>query len=86
MYNYARIDENGFCVGVSQLSGAVDRADMVLLDDYDEGVLNKRYIGGVWEDSGVAAANVYEPTGAEVAQMITDLKVSLFLEGVIGNV
>ena len=34
MYHYAQIDENGYIVGISHLSGPVVQPDMIQIDMY----------------------------------------------------
>jgi hypothetical protein len=43
---YIKINEDGLIVGVSSLSGIVDKPDMIEVDKYDTSYLNKRYVDG----------------------------------------
>lgn len=48
MYRYAQIDENGYVVSDSHLSGEVKAPNMIpIADDFD--LTNKRYVEGKWE-------------------------------------
>lgn len=48
MYHYAQIDENGYIVGISHLSGEVIRENMISIDgDFDP--TNKKWNGESWE-------------------------------------
>jgi len=49
MFAYAQINEEGRAVGVSQLSGQVEAANMIALPAYDESVIGKRWTGAGWE-------------------------------------
>lgn len=47
-YHYAQIDENGYIVGISLLSGEVIRENMIPIDgDFDP--TNKKWNGESWE-------------------------------------
>jgi hypothetical protein len=49
MPRYAQIDENGNCIGVSDLAGEVDAPHMILIgpEDFPSG---QRWTGSGWED------------------------------------
>lgn len=48
MYHYAQIDENGYIIGISHLSGEVIRENMIPIDrDFDP--TNKKWNGISWE-------------------------------------
>lgn len=49
-YIYAELDENNICKAVSDLSGEVIADNMIPLETYDESLLGKRYVDGVWEE------------------------------------
>ena len=56
MYRYAQIDENGYIVSDSHLSGEVTVDNMIpVSDDFD--LSNKRYVDGEWQ--------TYEPSYVE---------------------
>ena len=56
MYRYAQIDENGYVVSDSYLSGEVTADNMIpVSDDFD--LSNKRYVDGEWQ--------TYEPSYVE---------------------
>ena len=56
MYRYAQIDENGYIVSDSHLSGEVTADNMIpVSDDFD--LSNKRYVDGEWQ--------TYEPSYVE---------------------
>jgi hypothetical protein len=46
--NYAVIDADGICVGVSQLAGDVDAPDLVEIESFDETLIGKRRSGKKW--------------------------------------
>ena len=49
MYRYAQIDENGYVVSDSHLSGEVNYPNMIpVSDDFD--LTNKKYVDGEWEE------------------------------------
>ena len=43
MVNYACINNDGYCTGVSSLSDEVIADNMILIDDYDTSYLRRRY-------------------------------------------
>lgn len=61
MYHYAQIDENGYTVGISHLSGEVIRENMISIDgDFDPP--NKKWNGESWESYTPPEPPVPEPT------------------------
>lgn len=40
---YAQINEQGYCIGISSLSGEVVSDNLILIDEYDISYLNKKY-------------------------------------------
>ena len=43
MVLYAQIDPNGIVYAVSQLTGIVERPDLIQIDTYDTGLIGKYY-------------------------------------------
>ena len=61
MYNYAQIDENGYIVGISHLSGEVPDPNLIQIDeDFDPN--NKRWNGESWESYTPPELPEPEPT------------------------
>lgn len=61
MYHYAQIDENGYTVGISHLSGEVIRENMISIDgDFDP--TNKKWNGESWESYTPPEPPEPEPT------------------------
>lgn len=59
MYHYAQIDENGYIVGISHLSGEMSEPNLIQIDeDFDP--TNKKWNGSGWE--------TYEPPEPEPPQ------------------
>lgn len=71
---YAQLDENNicFCIGTPEVG--------VVVDSYD--YIGMKYNNGVWEKVP-NNLNTYQPTNAEVAQIISDLYASLIIAGVL---
>ena len=65
-YIYAEINENNICCAVSELSGEVDKPTMIPLEVYDESLLGKKYVDGVWEELPQEPTPELEPTTDEV--------------------
>lgn len=64
MYHYAQIDENGYIVGISHLSGEVIRENMISIDgDFDP--TNKKWNGESWESYTPPELPEPEPTMEE---------------------
>ena len=61
MCRYARVDENGFVIGTSNLSGEVSASDMILVDE-DFDITNKRWNGSSWESYTPPEPPEPEPT------------------------
>lgn len=59
MSNYAQIDGNGVCIGVSTLAGAVSSPHLIPIVDEDVSLVGRRWTGSEWEDVPVAEP---EPT------------------------
>lgn len=49
-YFYAELNEDGVCKAVSMLSGIIEAPHMILIDEYDESLMGKKYNNGVWEE------------------------------------
>lgn len=43
MFNYAQINEQGYCVGIASLSGEVLQDDMIPIESYDLSYINRKY-------------------------------------------
>ncbi|MFZ5639071.1 MAG: hypothetical protein ACOY4Q_00005 [Bacillota bacterium] len=52
---YAQLNENGVCIGVSQLSGVVEQSNMIEIPALDTDYLWKKYENGQW------SAEKFEP-------------------------
>lgn len=52
---YAQIDANSICIGISQLSGEVDKADMITIESLDSDLIWRKYENGQW------SAEKFEP-------------------------
>ncbi|MCQ4935044.1 hypothetical protein [Anaerotignum propionicum] len=72
MFNYAQLNEENICIGISQLSGEVNVPNMILLDSYDISLLGKKYNNDQWEDIE-HPEQLLEPTETErIMQAMTD--------------
>lgn len=61
MYHYAQIDENGYIVGISHLSGEVIRENLIEIDgNFDP--TNKKWNGTSWESYTPPEPPEPEPT------------------------
>lgn len=48
MFFYAQLNENNVCVGISQLSGAVESSNMISIATFDPDLLWRKYENGQW--------------------------------------
>lgn len=61
MYHYAQIDDNGYIVGVSHLSGEMSEPNLIQIDeDFDP--TNKKWNGSSWESYTPPEPPEPEPT------------------------
>lgn len=68
MYHYAQIDENGYIVGVSHLSGKMSEPNLIQIDaDFDP--TNKRWNGENWENYTPPDPREPEPTQLDIIEM-----------------
>lgn len=61
MYHYAQIDENGYIVGISHLSGEMSEPNLIQIDE-DFEPTNKRWNGTTWESYTPPEPPEPEPT------------------------
>nr|WP_317359243.1 flagellar basal-body rod protein [uncultured Tyzzerella sp.] len=73
MFKYATINESGIVIGISYLSGEVNKSDMILLEE-DFDITGKKYQNGEWIEY-VEEEKIPEITQQEIinAQIINDL-------------
>lgn len=68
MYHYAQIDENGYIVGISHLSGEVIRENLIRIEeDFDP--TNKRWNSTSWESYTPPDPPKPEPTQLDIIEM-----------------
>lgn len=61
MYHYAAIDDNGYIIGISHLSGEMSEPNLIQIDeDFDP--TNKRWNGTTWESYTPPEPPEPEPT------------------------
>ncbi len=61
MYHYAQIDENGYIVGISHLSGEMSEPNLIQIDE-DFEPTNKKWNGTSWESYTPPELPEPEPT------------------------
>lgn len=52
-YNYALLNDDNICIGISSLSGKVDKPNMIRLLQYDESLLGQLWNGETFEPAPV---------------------------------
>lgn len=79
MFAYAQITEQGYCCGVSELSGEVQQEDMIPLDSFDTSYIGRKYDtkNKVWTDEYLQNEDVTkEPDKVEMlGQQLSDLEI-----------
>lgn len=82
MFNYAQLDENGICVGVSQLTGEVESPLLVRLDECDAELIGKKYENGEFAEAerGETETEQAEPVTQEELKEYLLLSMRLSLE------
>ena len=81
-YYYAQLNAEGICCAVSDLSGQVEREDMIPLESYDLLVLGKKYQSGVWEEvenslaeePEIGATQDPQPSNAEIKTLLQTIQ------------
>ena len=77
---YAQITEQGYCVGVSQLSDEVKHDDMILLDNYDTSYIGRKYDrqNKIWTDEYLENEEVVQEPLTPIealGQQLSDLEI-----------
>jgi len=83
---YAELNNENICVAISQLLVKHSSSNLVEVGSFDESYLFKKYENGEWSEEKykpVAPIEPYQPTNAEIAQMLSDLQADLIIAGVI---
>ena len=57
-YFYAQLDQDGVCMGISQLAGEVEAAHMIAIEDFDIGLLGRVYEDGQWSEKPVQTQGI----------------------------
>ncbi len=63
---YAQLNDQRIAIAISQLSGAIDRPDMIPLDDLDSSLIGKRYDAGQWVEPPAQPVPEPEPQPASL--------------------
>ena len=78
VYFYAQLNEKNICIGVSQLSGEVQRANMIPIKSMDADYIGRKYENGEW------SADKFEPISTaplddfeETKQRVVDLEMAM---------
>lgn len=79
MFIYAQISDQGYCIGVSELSGEVQQEDMIPLDSFDTLYISRKYDtkNKIWTDEYLENEDVTtEPDKVEIlGQQLSDLEI-----------
>jgi hypothetical protein len=89
-YLYAQLDKNGVCAGVSQLSGIVERDDMIPLteEEYTDDLIGRIYEDGTWGDKVIVepvdppSVEQLKPILAAIAEQEAALRIILEVDEV----
>ena len=71
MFNYAQLNEDSYCVGVSQLSNKIEKENMISLDENLDDFLGRKYNleNNCWTDEYLQSSNTDVMTNAELFQL-----------------
>lgn len=71
MFNYAQLNEDSYCVGVSQLSNKIEKENMILVDENLGNFLGRKYDleNNCWTDEYLQSNNIDVMTNAELFQL-----------------
>ena len=61
MFFYAQLDNENIVIGISQLNEEINISNMVLIDSFDDTLLNKRYNAETGEFEEVTQIELTEP-------------------------
>lgn len=76
IWYYAQIDDDSICMGVSQLSGVVDKPNMIELESYDTSLMGKMWTGTEWIENPNPPAPPEpstEPTTQDIMDKLNDM-------------
>lgn len=68
MFYYAQLNESGICIGISQLSGPAEAANMIQIDSLDQDKLWRKHENGQW------SVEKYEPQSTAPITAFEQLK------------
>lgn len=68
MYYYAIINDNNNVIGLSQLSGPVSNLKMIPVDQYDPGLMHKKWDGTIFATDPAWEAEIAEQAAAAQAK------------------
>ena len=71
MFNYAQLNEEYYCIGISQLSNKIEKENMILLDEDLGNFLGRKYDleSNCWTDEYLQSNNIDVMTNAELFQL-----------------
>lgn len=71
MFNYAELNEQFYCVGVSQLTNKIEKENMILVDENLGNFLGRKYDleSNCWTDEYLQSNNIDVMTNAELFQL-----------------
>lgn len=82
---YAQLTDDGYCIGVSDLSEEVHYDDMILMDNYDTSYLGRKYDreNKIWTDEYLESEEIPgEPDKVEfLGQQLSDLEIAMLERG-----
>ena len=71
MFNYAQLNEEYYCIGVSQLTNKIEKENMILVDENLGNFLGRKYDleSNCWTDKYSEESNTGVITNAELFQL-----------------
>ena len=71
MFNYAQLNEECYCIGISQLTNKIEKENMILVDENLGNFLGRKYDleNNCWTDEYLQSNNIDVMTNAELFQL-----------------
>ena len=71
MFNYAQLNEECYCIGISQLTNKIEKENMILVDENLDTFLGRKYDleNNCWTDEYLEESSTNIMTNAELFQL-----------------
>lgn len=69
MFFYAQLNDDNICIGVCQLSGEVNASNLISIQEYDEGLVGKKYTEGEFIDVPKLELKI-QPSTVDISEQV----------------